>query len=59
MPCPAEHQPLVRNDLAIDAADLVIRALGVEADAVVAADTQIDIGLDRAFLDRAGPEPLH
>jgi hypothetical protein len=59
MPRPAENQPLVRNDLAIDAADLVIRALGVEADAVAAADAQIDIGLDRAFLNRSGSEPLY
>jgi hypothetical protein len=59
MPCPAEHQPLVRHDLAIDAADLVVSALGFEADAVAAADAQIEIGPDRAFLDRTGTEPLH
>jgi len=58
MPRPAENQPLVRHDLAIDTADLVIGALGIETDAVAAADAQVDIGLDRAFLDLSRPEPL-
>src|SRR5882757_5030501 len=58
MPGPAEHQPFVRHDLAIDAADLEILAVGAcEADAVAAADTQVGLGLHRAFLDAGRSEP--
>src|SRR5882757_7170159 len=59
MPGPAEHQPLVRYDLAIDAADLEMLAIGgVEADAVSPANAEISLCLQRAFLQLRGhPEP--
>src|SRR6185369_12178076 len=45
MPGPGEHQPLVRHDLAIDAAGLEIFAVVTsEADAVTATGTYIELG---------------
>src|SRR6478672_11623739 len=51
VPGPAEHQPLVRHDFAIDAADLEMLAVGgVEADAVSSTDAKIRLCLQRALL---------
>ncbi len=48
VPCPAEHQPLIGRHFEIFAADLVIVAIvGLEADAEMAADPDVHIGLDR------------
>src|SRR4029079_4846523 len=57
-PCPAEGQLLVRHHLAIDAADVVLFAvLGAEADAILAADADIEFSvLDRPGI---GTEPSH
>ena len=53
VPRPAERDPGVRSHFAIDAADLKILAIAAfEADAVAAADAQIDFRLDRTGLDR-------
>src|SRR6476660_8030503 len=58
MPGPAEHQPLVRHHLAIDAADIVILTVFLaEADAVTPADPGVDVRLLRAWLDRRWREP--
>src|SRR5712675_2287920 len=58
MPGPAEHQPFVRYDLAIDTADLEIFAVFAgEVDAVTPADAQIGLGLQGALLHLRGPEP--
>ena len=56
VPCPAERDPGVRRHFAIDAADLKILAIAAfEADAVAAADAQIDVRLHRTGLDLRGP----
>src|SRR3954469_14943778 len=58
MPGPAEHQPFVRHDLAIDAADLDFFTVGgLETDAVASADAQIRLRLHRALLDLRRAEP--
>src|ERR1700682_1707669 len=57
MPRPAEHQPLVRHHLAIDAAGFVILVVGREDDAEAPADPRVDVRLHRANLGVRGPEP--
>src|SRR5258706_7149700 len=58
MPGPAEHQPLVRHHLAIDAADFAILTVFLaEAEAVASADPRVDAGLLRACFDRRRHEP--
>src|SRR5258708_1924399 len=58
MPRPAEHQPLVRHDFAIDAADLEMLAVGgLEADLVAPADAQVGLRLQRAFFHPCRAEP--
>src|SRR6476660_9389723 len=58
MPGPAEHQPLVRHHLAIDAADFAILSVFLaEAEAVAPADPRVDAGMLRAWLDRRRREP--
>src|SRR4029077_8694767 len=58
MPDPAKHQPLVRHDFAVDAADLIILpAFIFEAEAVAPADAEINICLDRAILHLRRPAP--
>ena len=64
MPGPAEHQPLVRHHLAIDAADLVIFTVGPgELDPVAAADAASAAAIARPELigeiaDRFGAQVL-
>src|SRR5512141_1163936 len=57
MPRPAEHQPLVRHYLAIDAADFVNLVIGSEADAKMPADPRVDVGLTRTWFGVRAPEP--
>src|SRR5882757_1592581 len=51
MPGPAHHQQLVRDNIAIDAADLEMLAVDAgEADPIAAANARIGLRLQRSFL---------
>src|SRR5207244_10665393 len=55
VPCPGEHKLLVRQHLAVDAADLVPLVVGVCNHPIAATDAQIGLGL--YALDLSRPEP--
>src|SRR5258708_39574815 len=57
VPRPAEHQPLVRYHLAIDAADFVVLVVGRKADTKTSTDPRVDVGAERGRLAVGAPEP--
>ena len=58
MPGPAEHQPLVRHDVAIDAADLgIFTGFVLEADPIASADANIEISVSERISLRPGNLP--
>src|ERR1700744_3610862 len=58
MPRPTEYQTLVRHQLAIDAADLMLlTGVGSKAQAIAAADFRIDLRFDRARHDIRRSKP--